>query len=257
MDSLINSARFLRVSHICSPVSGETGGFSFAEFRIQFRRVSSVSRCRSRKRVLGVCMKYTPRNAGLIVDNKLEGKMSTWKDRFWYDLGHMTVELPNGKLVRLRGPPPFGDALDDDHVLYRVSALADLWWEVMLDTLPEHPDRRDYRGRGRLTAYRAAMKRYNAQERLCLRIGYRLLRIRREMADWVRYRYEHPTWISKPRYSSKTQRQASLIALAVYGALVADELDRMEQVAGDRQYIQASIEPVAFDDLPRLYEMAA
>ena len=97
------------------------------------------------------------------------------------------------------------------------------------------------------------MKRYNAQERLCLRIGYRLLRIRREMADWVRYRYEHPTWISKPRCSSKTQRQAALIALAVYGALVADELDWIEQVPGRREFIQASLTPITFDSLPRLY----
>ena len=179
------------------------------------------------------------------------------KDRFWYDAGLMTVELPNGKLVKLEGPPPFGDHLDDDHLLYRVSALAQLWWEVMLDSLPERPDRRDYKGKGRLGAYRAAMKRHNAQERLCLRIGYRLLRIRREMADWVRYRYEHPTWISKPRYSSKTQRQVSLIALAVYGSLVADELDRMEQVPGRREFIQASLTPITFDSLPRLYEMAA
>ena len=67
--------------------------------------------------------------------------MSNWKERFWYDVGYMTVELPNGKLVKLQGPPPFGDHLDDDHLLYRVSALAQLWWEVMLDSLPERPDR--------------------------------------------------------------------------------------------------------------------
>ncbi len=176
---------------------------------------------------------------------------------FWYDDGHMTVELPSGELVKLEGPPPFGDHLDDDHVLYRVSALAQLWWAVMLDTLPERPDRRDYKGKGRLGAYRAAMKRYNVQERLGLSIGYKLLKIRREMADRLRYQCEHPTWITKPRYSSKSQRQAALIALAVYGALVADELDRMERAAGLGAYIQASVTPVAFDDLPRLYADAA
>ncbi len=175
---------------------------------------------------------------------------------FWFDDGLMTVELPSGELVRLQGPPPFGDHLDDDHVLYRVSALADLWWKVMLDTLPERPERRDFKGEGRLGAYRAAMKRYNAQERLCLRIGYKLLRIRRGMADAVRYRYEHPAWV-RPRKYRRKQRQASLIALAVYGSLVADELDRMEQVAGLGAYIQASLTPVGFDDLPRLYCLSA
>ena len=178
---------------------------------------------------------------------------------FWYDDGHMTVELPSGELVKLEGPPPFGDHLDDDHVLYRVSALAQLWWAVMLDTLPERPERRDFKGKRRLGAYRAAMKRHNAQERLCLRIGYRLLRIRREMADWVRYRYEHPTWTrTRPRNTrGVTQRQAALITLAVYGSLVADALDQMEQVSGDRAFIQASLTPVAFDDLPQLYALAA
>ncbi len=177
------------------------------------------------------------------------------KDRFWYDDGHMTVELPDGKLVKLQGPPPFGDHLDDDHLLYRVSALAQLWWAVMLDTLPERPERRDYKGKGRLGTYRAAMKRHNAQERLCLRIGYKLLKIRREMADAVRYQYEHSTWI-RPRKYRRTERQAALIALAVYGSLVADELDKMEQV-GEMRYIRASVKPVGFDDLPRLYCLAA
>ena len=53
------------------------------------------------------------------------------------------------------------------------------------------------------------------------------------------------------------QRQAALITLAVYGSLVADELDQMERAAGLGAYIQATVIPVAFDDLPRLYADAA
>ena len=39
--------------------------------------------------------------------------------------------------------------------------------------------------------------------------------------------------------------------------LAADELDRMERVAGLGAYIQASLTPVGFDDLPRLYCLSA
>ena len=183
--------------------------------------------------------------------------MSTLKERFWYDAGYMTVELPSGELVRLHGPPPVGDHLDDDHVLYRVSALAQLWWKVMLDTLPERPERRDFKGKRRLGAYRAAMKRHNAQERLCLRIGYRLLRIRREMADWVRYRYEHPTWVTRPRYRDTRYRQVALVMLAVYGSLAAETLEQMPRSAGDHEFIQASLRPISIDDLPSAYVGAA
>ena len=183
--------------------------------------------------------------------------MSNWKERFWFDVGRLVVELPDGHLVRVPGPPPYGSDHDDDHLLYQVSYLAELWWPVMFATLTDRPDPRDYRGKRRTVGLKEAKRRHARMERLCLKIGYKLFRVRREMADWVRYRYEHPTWVSRPRYRDTRYRQVALVMLAVYGSLAAETLEQMPRLAGDKEFIQASLRPVAFDDLPRLYELAA